>query len=336
MSIESLQLDVLAKIFGEFDITDARNFRLTSMKFAQASKHNAATYKRYRKMLKSLALCNCRAYKFIKLYTTEIILSMLYDNIANAKYIKCCPNMLLEILRHKSITGCFLQYMTITDEKLMEKIIKIKSCAIIYLHNPPIELCKIALDKNPSLIEYPQLRDRKDGNKIIKYAIQRDWSVIKHINCTYKNIKFALDTFYKNNTIKITMNHRILDISENVLQTCKRYNRSSDMIEYAIQKQPINIIYAEQEYIRNNLHRLKSVIKDQPMAIGLSLLKEYLNSELYLTAVKYDPMSLCFVPPAEQTEEMCLMAVQKDPYALKYVSVYTLPILDAARQHFLI
>lgn len=330
MSIESLSFDVLSKIFGEFDITDARNFRLTSVRFAQASKHNIQLYEFFKKMVLSMKMSNHhKSFKFAPCHTKDIICNAVLRDMKSAKYVKWQPDILLYTL--KNCTPQFLDFVNIRDEESQMKMIDINYKCIAYMHRPSAKVCKYAISKNIDLFRYQVIYNRDDVMELRQYAISSDWRAVLGMHTsTDILIIMALDSFYKTEKINITIKDNNIVISDNVLKSCG--NPSKDVIHYAIAKQSINIIYADDIFIQDHLHLAINALMDNPLLIGYKHLMKHVirTPDIYKQVVQLDSRCLQFIPPEHRTEELCIIAVQRDVNVIKHVPVFTHKILQAA------
>ncbi len=328
MSIESLSLDVLSKIFGEFDIQDARNFRLTCHRFANASMHNNQLAKRFRKMKKSMKMCkHYRSFKYAPCQTRDIVIRAISHDIESAKYIKWSSELLLDTINIYG-TG-FVAYIKSIDENTMRKIVEKYPRCLLNLPNPSQELCKSVICKEIDLLSYQYIKTRSDYYDLLTYGLSVDWRAINYISNNPNNIKLALDTFYKTERIIPILRDNKTLLSPNVLGSVYHSRYADDIISYALEKQTINIIYCGREFMGNNPDILRQAILENPLLIGHEVLNKYiLPQDLYHTCVKLDPRCLQLVPTEFRTEEMCITAIKKDINMLRYVPVYTQAILS--------
>ncbi len=209
----------------------------------------------------------------------------------------------------------------------IEKIVIANSVFFCCIKEPSFELCKRVLNINSAFINYmPQTKE------IIEYVLGLNIFAISHIkNQDDIDIKYLKKCAENRDCIQHIANlteelwKHALDTNKTIF--CAIKNKTAEMCEYAVNKNPYNIKFVPKEFLSYEM------CKNCLTQIGYSIQyipSDLLTDDMYQIAIDSSPIALEYIPADKQTVELCMKAVGKDYRVLLFVHNKTPEIINRA------
>lgn len=168
-------------------------------------------------------------------------------------------------------------------EKVCREALKQNGTAIVYIKNQTEELCKAALDNTYKALRYI----KKPTDAIYEYAIDKDWRAIELID--NPSPELCMRAVMSDN-IKLTGEDTEYDDYEYINAIQLIDEQTPELCEAAINKNEYAFLCIDNitsELCKLTLEKNGMMLKYIP--------DEFLSQEIYLTAIRQNPMSLKYI-----------------------------------------
>ena len=242
---------------------------------------------------------------------------------------------------YDAIDRCTLQNIDNQTPEICLEAVKQNEYELLFIKEQTPEICLEAVKQNPSIIRY--INPENQTEEIALEVVKKAGNLLQYITPKNQTDEVCF-TAIENScgwAVRYIENQKLeyclaaLKINDLTFCAIKKEFHKNEIISYAIQKRPSNIMYIENpseelllEAVRLEGEAFYSINAPKNQAVCLAAVEQnpkvllkmkekYKTFEVCLAAVKKDGFVLHCIK--NQTAEMCRMAVEQNPKFAKYV-----------------